>query len=78
MIGFLYGYLNKLAKFSIFYRAVYFSLLPLLMFHFFREGFITVIKVMFFNGFILPAIIVLFLYLLFVKKPRTYNDSKKI
>ena len=71
MIGFFYGYLNKLAKFSIFYRAVYFSLLPLLMLHFFREGFITVIKVMFFNGFILPAIIVLFLYLLFVKKPRT-------
>lgn len=77
LIGLFYGYLKKLAKFSRFYKAVYFSLLPLLMFHFFREGFITVIKVIFFNGFILPLVIVMFLFLLFYKNQGIPNVSKK-
>jgi hypothetical protein len=77
LIGLFYGYLKKLAKFSRFYKAVYFSLLPLLMFHFFREGFITVIKVIFFNGFILPLVIVMFLFLLFYKNQGLPNASKK-
>lgn len=69
-IGFFYGFLKKMAKVSIFYRAVYFTLLPLLMFHFFREGLITVFKVIFFNGFILPAMTIIFLYLLFKKNAK--------
>jgi len=70
MMGLMYGYLKKRAESSVFYRTVYFSLLPLLMFHFFREGFITVFKVIFFNGFILPAATAGCLYLLFSKKVR--------
>jgi hypothetical protein len=67
MIGSLYGYLNKKAMNSSFHLAVYFSLLPLLMFYFFREGLITVIKVMFFNGLILPFFIISFLLAIFRK-----------
>lgn len=73
LMGLFYGSLRKMARFSIFYRAVYFSLLPLLMFHFFREGFITVFKVIFFNGFALPAITIMFLYLLFKRNARIYD-----
>lgn len=68
IMGLFYGFLKRMANTSIFYRAVYFSLLPMLMFHFFREGYITVFKVIFFNGFILPTIMIGGLYLLFRKK----------
>lgn len=74
LMGSFYGFLRKMAKSSIFFRAVYFTLLPVLMFHFFREGFITVFKVIFFNGFILPAVTIFFLYLLFHRKIRVYNS----
>lgn len=58
IIGMFFGFLRKMARYSKFYYATYLSLLPLLMFHFFREGFITVFKIMFFNGFVFPAIII--------------------
>ncbi|MDA8486165.1 hypothetical protein NNO07_24135 [Pseudomonas resinovorans] len=64
-VGGLVGGLNRRAHFSVFYRSIYFSVLPLLMFHFFRENFITVLKVSLFNGFILPFFTVIFLYLFF-------------
>jgi hypothetical protein len=67
-IGAFYGYLKNKAKYSNFFRATYFSILPLLMFHFFRESFTTVIKVMFFNSLILPFIIVMILSIIFVNK----------
>ena len=55
-IGFYLGFLKHKADYSRFYKAVYFSTLPTLIFHFYREGFITFIKIMFFNGLIFPTI----------------------
>lgn len=74
-IGIFYGFLREKSNSSIFFRAVYFSLLPVLMFHFFREGFITFIKITFFNGFILPAIILSLLCLVF-SKTKSYRAKK--
>lgn len=56
-IGSFFGYLKKQSNKSEFYRATYFTVLPLLMFHFYRAEFITVIKALFFNGFILPFVL---------------------
>lgn len=67
-IGGFYGLLFKFSQRSNFMRAVYFSILPLLMFHFFREGFITVFKVMFYNALILPFIIIIVLKFIVIKK----------
>ena len=67
-IGIFFGFLRVKSNCSLFYRAVYFSLLPVLMFHFFREGFVTFIKITFFNGFIFPAIILSLLYFTFSKR----------
>lgn len=74
-IGFFYGYLRKKGKSSHFFKAVYFSVLPLLMFHFFREGYITVIKVMFFNSLIFPF---LCLYILLLISRKSNVQSAKI
>jgi len=63
-IGFFYGYLKVRSYTSYFFRAVYLSVLPVLMLHFFREGFITFFKVVFFNGLILPFIMLACLQLL--------------
>jgi len=67
LIGLFYGYLYKRALTSRFFRAVYFSVLPLLMFYFFREGFITVFKVMFYNSLIFPLIVISFMRLMLPK-----------
>jgi len=64
-IGYFYGFLRAKSFWSPFFRAVYFSLLPLLMFHFFREGFITFIKVLIFNGLIFPFLLLSLFYLCF-------------
>ena len=58
-IGIFYGYLRKKAKYSRFYLAVYFSVLPLLMF----------------NAFILPAVIVIFLSFIFHKKSKLQRSE---
>lgn len=68
LVGCYVGYIRKKAYFSNFFKAVYFTILPLFMFHFFREGFITVFKVLFFNSFILPFILFTFFYIIFNKK----------
>ena len=60
-IGFYYGFLCKKARHSVFYRATYFSALPVLTFLFFREGLSTVIKVIVFNGLVVPLVIALML-----------------
>ena len=63
-VGAYYGFLRRKAQGSAFFQAVYFVALPLLMFHFFRENFVTVIKVMLFNALILPWVAIrLALYL---------------
>ncbi len=67
-VGGYVGYLRKMAYKSAFFRASYFSILPMFMFHFYREGFITVIKVLFFNAFILPLILLFLLYLILSRK----------
>jgi len=64
-IGIYFGFLSRKARHSVFYRAVYFSALPVLTFLFYREGLTTVIKVLFFNGFMVPLIIALSLVWLF-------------
>ncbi|MCQ4256690.1 hypothetical protein [Stutzerimonas stutzeri] len=69
-IGYFYGFLKVKSYWSPFFRAVYFSLLPLLMFHFFREGFITFIKVFIFNGLVFPFIMLFFVYLFFLKNKK--------
>lgn len=56
-IGFYLGVIKRKANYSNFYRAVYFSTLPTLVFHFYREGFITFFKIIFFNGLVFPAIV---------------------
>jgi oligosaccharide repeat unit polymerase len=60
-IGTYYGYLYKRAHKSVFYRAVYFSALPILVFFFYREPIFTLMKVMFFNGLLVPIIVSLLL-----------------
>ncbi|MBI6487228.1 oligosaccharide repeat unit polymerase [Proteus mirabilis] len=67
-IGMLFGILKKLSYNKLIY-SIYITSLPLLMFHFYREGFITYIKIQFFNGLIFPIFIVLFIsFLLRVKQ----------
>ena len=72
-IGSYYGFLYKKAQLSIFYRATYFSALPVLTFLFYREGLTTVIKVLFFNGLAVPLFIALSLVWLF---PRPATGAK--
>jgi len=72
-IGFYYGFLSKKARHSVFYRATYFSALPVLTFLFYREGLATVIKVLFFNGLAVPLLIAACLVWLF---PRPVNDTR--
>lgn len=60
-IGFMFGVLKNIAYKNNFIYAVYLSSLPLLMFHFFREGFVTYIKVQFYNAMIFPFLILFFL-----------------
>ncbi|MCO8051206.1 O-antigen polymerase [Proteus penneri] len=62
-IGMLFGILSKLSYNKLIY-SIYIATLPLLMFHFFREGFITYIKIQFFNGLIFPIFIILLISLL--------------
>jgi oligosaccharide repeat unit polymerase len=72
-IGFYYRVLYRKAQNSVFFRATYFSALPLLLFLFFRENLITVIKVMFFNGLAVPTFISLFLIWL---SPRSLSEIR--
>lgn len=68
IIGLIYGFLCAKSHVSSFFRAVYFSLLPVLMFHFYREGFITFIKVFLFNGIFLPFLVLMCLYVFLRRK----------
>jgi len=73
-IGAYYGFLSKKAKNSLFYRATYFSALPVLTFLFFREGISTVIKVLLFNGLLVPLFIALILAWL-LRRPTGTRES---
>lgn len=67
--GLLYKYkANKVAY------TVYVMSLPLILFHFQREGFITVFKVLFFNGLLFPV----FLIIIFKALYRRKGNEKKI
>ena len=72
-IGSYYGFLYKRARLSVFYRATYFSALPVLTFLFYREGLTTVIKVLIFNGLAVPLFIALSLVWLF---PRPTTETR--
>ncbi|MFA0069623.1 O-antigen polymerase [Vibrio breoganii] len=66
--GFIYGALRKLARSNDLFLAIYLSCLPLLMFHFFREGLVTFVKISAFNAIILPIFSVLLLGFLFRRR----------
>ncbi|MEZ9901680.1 O-antigen polymerase [Vibrio breoganii] len=66
--GFIYGVLRKLARSNDLFLAIYLSCLPLLMFHFFREGLVTFVKIYAFNAIILPIFSVLLLGFLFRRR----------
>lgn len=56
-IGFYFGFLLKNIH-NVFCKAVYFSSLPFLLVHFHREGFVTFFKVVVFNSFIFPLLLI--------------------
>lgn len=68
LIGAYYGFMRKCSQFSVLYRSIYFVSLPLLMFYFFREGFVTVFKVFFYNAWIFPVVLIFSLYYIFSKR----------
>ena len=72
-IGAYFGFLFTKAQASVFYRAIYFSALPILLLFFFRESLVTVIKVLIFNGLVVPLLVSLFLIWL---SPRTMADIR--
>lgn len=53
-----FTFLQINSRISGLYRSIYFSCLPLLLFYVHREGFVTVIKVLLFNGLILPVFLI--------------------
>lgn len=61
-LGGYYAYLHKRAAASRLFKSIYFASLPLLLFYLHREGFVTLIKVMFFNSSFLPIVVMYFLY----------------
>ena len=73
LLGFYFGFLFTKAKASVFYRATYFSALPILLLLFFREGLVTVIKVMIFNGLVVPIVVALVLIWF---SPHTLSDIR--
>lgn len=72
-IGFIFGLLRKLAYKNNFAYAVYLSSLPLLMFHFYREGFVTYLKVQFYNAIILPFLVLFVLGFLLRRRNNIKN-----
>lgn len=66
--GFYFGILYKYRGNRFFY-VVYVMSMPFILLHFQREGFITVFKVLFFNGLIFP-ILLLFLFKVLYKRRR--------
>lgn len=73
ILGLYFGFLSKKAQTSVFYRATYFSALPVLLLLFFREGLVTVMKVLFFNGFLVPLFVAL---LLIGLSPKTISEIR--
>lgn len=59
-----YSYLFSRAQGSRLFRMIYISSLPLLLFYIHREGFVTVVKVMYFNSLFLPIALVYMMKLL--------------
>ncbi len=72
-IGFYFGFLFTKAQTSVFYRATYFSALPILLLLFFRESLTTVIKVMLFNGLLVSLFVSSLMIWL---SPRTTADIR--
>ncbi|HHB1580105.1 TPA: hypothetical protein ACN983_005256, partial [Vibrio parahaemolyticus] len=67
LIGFYFGYIKKRSD-SDFFRAVNLTTLPFVLIHFHREGFITSLKILFFNGIIFPFILIAILKFFLSKK----------
>jgi len=56
----LYTYLYQRACISTFYRSIYIVILPLLMFQFFNQPLYSLVKLLFYNGIIIPFTIMVF------------------
>lgn len=67
LIGYYFGYIKK-HSYNNFFNAVNLTSLPFILIHFHREGFITSIKILFFNGLIFPLVIIVILKFIFSKK----------
>ncbi|MCS6136734.1 oligosaccharide repeat unit polymerase [Shewanella baltica] len=67
VLGFYFGILYKYKSNKLVYT-IYVMSLPLVLLHFQREGFITVFKVLFFNGLIFPVVLLFFFRLLYKRK----------
>jgi hypothetical protein len=59
-----FAFLYNRAHCSRLFRTIYLSSLPLLLLYIHREGFVTVVKVLYFNSFIFPIVIVYLLSLM--------------
>ncbi|BCS48551.1 hypothetical protein JUNP479_1231 [Aeromonas jandaei] len=59
ILGSYFGFIFRY-RLLIVFRTVYIMSLPLIIFHLQREGFITVFKVMFFNGLLFPILLKIF------------------
>ncbi len=70
-----YSYLFSRAKGSRIFRMIYISSLPLLLFYIHREGFVTVVKVMYFNSLLLPITLV---YLMKLMDYLKYSDVSSV
>ena len=56
-MGYFFGILYRKAIYSNFYRTVYFSIVPLLLFQFYNQYIYSLFKLLFWNGFILPYVL---------------------
>jgi hypothetical protein len=69
-IGVLFGYLYRKALISNFYRSIYFSAAPLIIFQFYNQFLYAFFKLLFWNTIFLPIII-----FIFIKKVVRVNES---
>lgn len=59
-IGFYFGYLYRKATNSVFFRTIYFSSLPLILFQFYNQYMYSFFKLLFWNAFLFPFLIFYF------------------
>lgn len=71
----LFTFLYIKAKSSFFYRASYLTLSPLLLFQVFNQPLYSLVKLLLYNGLLLPFIIISFLYIIQMWIEKTKNNA---